>query len=123
LGFVVRPGTEKDITACVDLAVLIGAGDAAAWSDTPAGWYLLGVVVHPKWRRRGIGAALTRERMRWVAQRATEIYYFTHRNNRASQALHERFGFVNVLGDWIPPGGIPAGTTDQRLYAADLRDL
>jgi ribosomal protein S18 acetylase RimI-like enzyme len=161
---VVRVGTEHDLGACVDLAVLIGAGEALAWDATlsrtvrdgvdrvlfvaeidggvvgygravctrpPSGdgpyldtrWYLLGVVVHPAWRRRGVADALTRERIRWVGKRARQVYYFAHKDNRASQALHDRFGFVKVDGDWKPPGGTSADAVDQRLFVSDRVDL
>ena len=35
--------------------------------DVPRGWYLGGVVVDDAFRRRGIGAALTRSRLDWIA--------------------------------------------------------
>ncbi len=35
----------------------------------PDGWYLSGMIVDPAWRRRGIGAELTRRRLAWVAER------------------------------------------------------
>jgi ribosomal protein S18 acetylase RimI-like enzyme len=156
----IRPGTEKDVDACADLAVQIGAGDAAKWRDTfirtvrdgvervlfvaevdgavvgygraaffraaadgpsaSSGWYLLGVAVAPEWRRRGIGEGLTRERIRWVAERSDRIYYFTHRDNRTSQALHDQFGFEELAlpVDWAPPGGTSAEALGQKLYAA-----
>ncbi len=70
----------------------------------PEGWYLGGVIVRPAWRRRGIGAALTAERLAWIAQRAGEAYYFVNARNRASIALHEPFGFVEVTRDFAFPG-------------------
>jgi GNAT superfamily N-acetyltransferase len=87
----------------------------------PTGWCVLGVVVHhPTWRRRGVGQALTAERIRWVAERANQVSYFTHRDNRASRDLHQPFGFVEMPGEWVPPGGTPVDATNQRLFVADL---
>ncbi len=70
----------------------------------PEGWYLLGVMVAPAFRRRGIGAELTRRRLAWIAERADEAWFFTEVSNRASIALHERCGFVEVSRDFSFPG-------------------
>ena len=82
--------------------------EPATPDPAPRGWYLLGLVVDQAWRRRGIGEALTAARMTWVAGRADRIYYFTAHENRVSQELHRRLGFVPLDGAWIPPGGSPA---------------
>lgn len=63
---------------------------------SPEGWYLIGVVVDPRFRRRGVGFRLTAERVRWIAERSDLAYYFSNARNRVSIALHERFGFVEV---------------------------
>ena len=86
----------------------------------PAGGYLLGLVVDQAWRRRGIGEALTRARMAWVAERSPRVYYFTGRGNLASQALHQRLGFTEMPGTWIPPGGHPDDAQSQQFYCAEL---
>lgn len=91
-----------------------------SWRRRGAGWYLLGLVVDQGWRRRGIGEALTRTRMAWVAQRADHLYYFTAHGNRASQALHERLGFVKMTGTWVPPGGKAADAAHQEFYHVAL---
>jgi GNAT superfamily N-acetyltransferase len=62
----------------------------------PVGWYLAGVVVNPRFRRRGIGTRLTAARLSWIAERGTAVYYFANAMNRVSVALHEGFGFVEV---------------------------
>ena len=62
----------------------------------PEGWYLTGVVVDPRFRRRGIGTRLTAARMRWIAERGSAAYYFANARNRVSIALHEGFGFVEI---------------------------
>jgi ribosomal protein S18 acetylase RimI-like enzyme len=65
----------------------------------PEGWYLTGIVVDPRFRRRGFGAKLTAARMRWIGDRGTAAYYFANAMNRVSIALHEEFGFVEVVRD------------------------
>ncbi len=69
----------------------------------PEGWYLLGVIVSPAFRRRGIGAELTRCRLAWIAERAGDAWFFTEVENHASIALHERCGFVEVSRDFAFP--------------------
>ncbi len=77
----------------------------ARWDDqaegtgpraVPAGWYLMGVVVRPAWRRRGVGRALLQARLAWVAERADRVYAVTSEHNRVSQTLLEGAGFVVV---------------------------
>ena len=58
------------------------------------GYYLMGVVVDESVRRRGVGSALTTTRMRWIEAMGGKAAYFTvNARNRASQALHDPFGF------------------------------
>lgn len=99
--------------------VLFEPGPAAV-DPAPSGWYLLGLVVDQAWRRRGIGEALTTARMAWVATRADRIYYFTAHENRVSQELHRRLGFLPLDGVWVPPGGAPEDAHRQRFYYAPL---
>jgi aminoglycoside 6'-N-acetyltransferase I len=79
---------------------VVGYGRAALWTADPDdgrdGYYLVGVAAHPDHRRRGVALALTRARMRWIAGRADEAWYFTNAANLASIALHGRFGFREV---------------------------
>lgn len=70
----------------------------------PEGWYLLGVVVSPAFRRRGIATELTVRRLAWIAERAGEAWNFTEVRNHASITLHERLGFVEVSRDFSFPG-------------------
>jgi ribosomal protein S18 acetylase RimI-like enzyme len=62
----------------------------------PEGWHLVGVVVSPQARRRGIAHALIATRLDWLRERADETWYFVNRRNRASIALHDAFGFELV---------------------------
>ncbi|GAA1132758.1 hypothetical protein GCM10009630_33480 [Kribbella jejuensis] len=72
-------------------------------TTAPDGYYLIGLIVAPKWRRRGIGDLLTIERMRWVAERAYEVYYFANLQNGATLDLHQRFGFTEVTREFTFP--------------------
>jgi aminoglycoside 6'-N-acetyltransferase I len=81
-------------------------GVLAGWGKThffalgdglaPAGHYLGGVTVAPSWRRHGLATALTQERLEWIWQRADEAWYVVNPHNRASIALHSRWGFVEA---------------------------
>src|SRR5262245_3847322 len=70
----------------------------------PAGWYLMGLVVSPRFRRRGIGGELTRRRLEWIDGKADEVFYFVNAQNRASIALHEGFQFEELTRDFNYPG-------------------
>jgi ribosomal protein S18 acetylase RimI-like enzyme len=69
----------------------------------PSGYYLIGLIVAPAWRRYGVGERLTVERMRWVAERADEVFYFANVGNGATLDLHERLGFTEVTRDFTFP--------------------
>ena len=86
----------------------------------PTGWYLSGIVVSPAWRRRSLGARLTKARLDWIARRADRAYYFANARNQTSIDLHARFGFVELTRDFYHPqtqfeGGVGI------LFACDLR--
>lgn len=86
--------------------------------NLPHGWYLTGVVVVPDYRRRGIGEALTAERIAWIARRSTTIYYFASIVNRPTIDLHALFGFVEIMRDIRIPGvGFTGGV--GALYRLD----
>ncbi|MGZ6697965.1 MAG: N-acetyltransferase family protein [Solirubrobacteraceae bacterium] len=70
----------------------------------PEGYYVVGLLVDPGWRRRGVGLALTRARMAWAFQRAGEVWFFANARNCASLDLHARLGFVEVTRDFVFPG-------------------
>ena len=69
----------------------------------PAGYYLMGLVVHADHRRQGVGAALTRARIDWISTRADAAWYFANARNAASIALHEPFGFEEVTRSFFYP--------------------
>lgn len=106
------PGGDRLLLVAERAGEILGYGRAGPWTPppdaprnpAPAGWYLLGVVVAPEHRRRGVGSALTRARLDWIAERASCAWYFASARNRVTLALHERFGFVEVTRDFRFPG-------------------
>jgi ribosomal protein S18 acetylase RimI-like enzyme len=90
---------------------IIGYGKAAHFSPpegsppnvAPEGWYLTGVVVHPEYRRRGVGSQLTIARLAWIEERSARAYYVANERNRVSIALHRAVGFVEVTRDFHHP--------------------
>jgi ribosomal protein S18 acetylase RimI-like enzyme len=75
--------------------VLELAADEAG-QGTPAGYYLSGVVVDPRWRGRGIATALTRARLQWAFARTGSVFYVTGADNAASLHLHAALGFREI---------------------------
>ena len=69
----------------------------------PAGWYLLGVNVDRRMRRRGLATRLTQLRLEWLFGRTDCVYYFCDHDNVASIELHRTFGFTELArGIWFP---------------------
>ena len=80
------------------------APESGAQADiAPAGYYLMGMVVHPDHRRRGVGTALTQARIDWISRHADSAWYFANTRNTASIALHERFGFEEITRSFTYP--------------------
>jgi ribosomal protein S18 acetylase RimI-like enzyme len=74
-------------------------------ADTaPSGYYLTGLFVISNERRTGIGAALTQARLDWISDCATDAWFFANARNKASIALHERFGFEEITRHFSFPG-------------------
>lgn len=86
----------------------------------PAGPYLAGLMVHPAFRRRGVGAALVRARLDWFALQGEPVaFYFADDDNAATVALHHRFGFEPVTRDfWFP--GLAHPEAPMTLYRVRL---
>ena len=95
--------------------------EGAPADGAPAGWYLFGIIVRERWRRRGIGARLTEARLAWIAKRADEAYYFANAQNRASLDLHDRVGFRELTRSFSFPGASFQGGTGV-LSRIDLGD-
>jgi ribosomal protein S18 acetylase RimI-like enzyme len=83
------------------------------------GWYLMGVMVHPDFRRQGIARQLTRRRIRWLESRTRKVRYFTHEDNDIARALHDKFDFKAVcLVDEI--AGIKFGKDERMVFELDI---
>ena len=68
------------------------------------GWYLLGVVVHPDFWRRGAASALARRRFRWLRDQGAEaVWSFSNSRNPASLDMHRKHGFAEVTRDFTIP--------------------
>jgi cold shock CspA family protein/ribosomal protein S18 acetylase RimI-like enzyme len=87
-------------------------------SAAPDGWYLLGLVVAPRFRRHGVGQRLTAERLRWLQGRTERVWYFASSDNLASIDLHTGFGFRLFAEHLEFPGVGFTGT--GLLFGADL---
>jgi aminoglycoside 6'-N-acetyltransferase I len=72
----------------------LSAGEAGP--GAPAGCYLSGVLVDPRWRGRGIATAVTRARLRWAFAHTDTVFYVTGADNPASLRLHAALGFQEI---------------------------
>jgi ribosomal protein S18 acetylase RimI-like enzyme len=88
----------------------------------PSGYYLIGLIVAPEWRRHGIGDLLTLDRMRWTAERADTIWCFANVANQAILDLHRRFGFEEVTRDFSFPNA-PLRPGSAVLLRASLSSV
>jgi len=99
----------------------------AAANVAPSGYYLVGLVVAPEARRRGVGRALTEARLAWIESRATEAWYFANARNEASLELHRQLGFVEVTRSFSYPEVTFEGGTGvlckARLPYVELIDI
>jgi ribosomal protein S18 acetylase RimI-like enzyme len=115
---IARPRFERDLAeadrrlfVATVAGVFAGYGRVARFQPpedapanvAPAGLYLLGALVARRFRRRGIGRALTQARMAWAFERADAVWYFANARNEASRRMHDGLGFVEVTRDfWFP---------------------
>lgn len=77
--------------------------ESAPENCNPEGWHLSGVLVRPRFRRRGVGTALTRARLTWLAERTDCVDYFASLQNTVSIEMHRALGFEEVRrGIWHP---------------------
>ena len=110
--FLIQANAGRALLLVAELAEnAIGLGKATYFTPpagsppnvAPEGWYHSGVVVVPRFRRRGVGAALTTVRLEWIAKRSPRAYYFANTRNRVSIELHRAFGFVELTRDFVHP--------------------
>jgi uncharacterized protein YhfF/ribosomal protein S18 acetylase RimI-like enzyme len=89
-------------------------------SQAPPGWYLDGVMVASRYRRLGVGKALSQARLNWLrSQPCDSVYYWVEAQNLASIDLHRAFGFVEISRDCVFPGRSFVGG-QGILFKADL---
>jgi RimJ/RimL family protein N-acetyltransferase len=67
----------------------------------PSGWYLRGIKVHPKWRRKGLAREMTLRRLDWLFQRTNHVYVFLDDENKVSLPMYLDLGFNEVSRGWI----------------------
>lgn len=84
------------------------AVDAAA-NAAPKGYYLGGMVIDERFRRRGVGTRLTDARMKFIRARAPQAWYLVNQDNQASIDLHVPHGFHEATRDFTFPGVILDG--------------
>lgn len=64
---------------------------------SPEGWYGMGILVKPEFRRQGIAKFLTAKRIEVLRSREVkEFYSIVDANNKTSKRMHESFGFEPV---------------------------
>ena len=86
--------------------------------NLPDGHYLSGMIVDPRYRRRGIGRALTQARIAWTRARGERAFFVVNATNRASMDLHREVGFRELTRDFDFPGITFTGG-DGVLFEAD----
>ncbi len=81
----------------------------------PGGWMVGNVAVHPEWRGRGIGWALTEAAVEAATERgASWIGLEVRADNDVARALYERMGFkaVGTMLELARPSGLPWPQSD-----------
>ena len=66
----------------------------------------------------GIGAALTRHRLKVLAEITSEVYYFANALNQPTIDLHAKLGFQELTTDFQLPGVIFSGGTGHLFRLA-----
>ena len=93
--------------------------------DLIEGWYLTGITINPDWRRIGVGRLLIKTRMSWLKDKTDEVYYWSGKNNKASEALHKFFGFKKIKSSIFTPMGYSNNRWDKigfsRLFKARIK--
>jgi len=90
-------------------------------SDLIEGWYLTGITIHPNWRRVGIGKLLTETRMTWLKNKTNEVYYWSNKNNKASELLHKFFGFKEIKSSIYAPMGYSSNSWNKKGFSKLFR--
>ena len=89
--------------------------------DLIEGWYLTGITIHPNWRRVGIGKLLTKTRMTWLKNKTNEVYYWSNKDNKASELLHKFFGFKEIKSSIYAPMGYSRNSWNKKGFSKLFR--
>jgi ribosomal protein S18 acetylase RimI-like enzyme len=119
---------QGNLTAVAECDGVVAGFGRSRWVEAitdcrysvPGGWYLLGVIVTPEMRRRGIATALTRYRLEWIGRRANEAFYFANSLNGASIDLHAKLGFIEIQRPFAFPDASFSGGGVGVLFRASL---
>lgn len=84
------------------------------------GWYLMGIIVDPRYRRQGIGRRLCEARIRWIKQHADNAFCYVNALNEVSIRLHKYLGFREISRKFGFPGLAFKGGQGGILYEANL---
>ncbi|HEX4213614.1 MAG TPA: GNAT family N-acetyltransferase [Candidatus Dormibacteraeota bacterium] len=103
-GWLASPGSVVLVGEVSGTVAAYGRAARLEGEGCPEGWYLAGLVVSPRFRRHGIGRALTIARLELVAERADEAFYFANERNRATIDLHSALGFSELTREFTVPG-------------------
>lgn len=127
-GWIDRLGYFLDQGELIQVALhdedLIGYG-RLAWQtpgdwggrNAPDGYYLSGMIVDPRYRRHGIGRALTKARCDWAWARGERVHFVVNALNQASMDLHRELGFRELTRDFDFPGITFTGGAGVLFYA------
>ena len=88
--------------------------------NMPEGWYLMGMIVDPRYRRQGVGRRLCEARIRWIRQQSNSAYYYVNALNEVSIRLHQLLGFREVTKEFGFPGLSFKGGKGGILFKMDL---
>ena len=84
----------------------------APWDQTPTGPFIIELLVHPKYRRAGIGKALLTEALRQLKQRGYQSAGLRVENdNLPAQTLYQVVGFT----EWMPGSQTELGAKAQVM--------
>lgn len=97
---VIAPGGVYIATADLPIGLLI-AQPIAYDGDRPYTLWIELIIVHPSWRRRGVGTALYRALGGWARQLGIHGALTARRDEPAADALHRRVGFVAHRDDLL----------------------
>jgi GNAT superfamily N-acetyltransferase len=98
---------KRVISLFTEAGRLVGVMDVIRDHPKPDAWWLGLVLLHPAYRRRGVGTRIVRSFMSWVtAAGAKEVYLAVKEQNEMAYRFWSRMGFTVV--EVRPPKGLGA---------------